>query len=272
METTNLKDVYNFWNDESCGERYVKGSSDIDKFLSQEVARYKLEPYIKTFGNFEQFKNKNVLEIGVGLGCDHSQIAKSKPKNLTGVDITERAIENTKRRFDILNLKSTLKTDNAENLSLKSETFDIVYSWGVLHHSPDTKKCFKEVYRVLKPGGFAKIMIYHKNSPVGWMLWLKYGLLRGKPFTNLDEVYSKHLESPGTKAYTVKQAKELLSDFSNFDLKIQLSFADLLDGDVGAGHRGHLLTLAKLFYPRRLVRFIAKIAPIGLFILITAQK
>ena len=272
MESTNLKNVHKFWNAESCGERYAIGNSDADKFLSEEKSRYALEPYIKLFGDFKKFENKNVLEIGVGFGCDHSQIAKNKPKTLTGIDLTERAIENTKYRFDILNLKSNLKIDNAENLSFQSETFDAVYSWGVLHHSPDTNKCFKEVHRVLKPGGFAKIMIYHKYSPVGWMLWLKYGLFKGKPFRRMDDIYSNHLESPGTKAYTLSQAKNLLSDFSNYDLKVQLSFADLLEGDVGARHKSILLTLAKIVYPSKLVRLITKIVPIGLFILITAQK
>ena len=272
MKSASLERVHDFWNSESCGERYAIGNSDRDKFLAEEASRYRLEPYIKSFGNFEKLKNKNVLEIGVGFGCDHSQIAKNEPRKLTGVDLTKRAIENTAYRFDILKLKSNLKTENAENLSFQSETFDAVYSWGVLHHSPDTNRCFKEVHRVLKPGGFAKIMIYHKHSPVGWMLWLKYGFLKGKPFRKLSDIYSMHLESPGTKAYTLSEAKDLLSDFSNFDMKIQLSFADLLEGNVGARHKSLLLSIGKIVYPRFLIKLIARFIPIGLFILITAQK
>ena len=272
MNSADLKSVHKFWNSESCGERYAVGNDDVEKFLAEENSRYSLEPYIKLFGEFEKFKDKNVLEIGVGFGCDHSQIAKNKPKHLTGVDLTDRAIENTKYRFHLLNLKSTLKTDNAENLSFKSESFDAVYSWGVLHHSPNTRQCFKEVYRVLKPGGVAKIMIYHKYSPVGWMLWLKYGLLSGKPFKKMKDIYFNHLESPGTKAYTINQAKELVSDFSDYDVKIQLSFADLLEGNVGARHAGPVLKSVKFLYPRVLIKLLAKIVPIGLFILITARK
>ena len=272
MKNPDLKSVHEFWNSESCGERYAVGKDDVDKFFAEEKSRYSLEPYIKSFGEFEKFQDKNVLEIGVGYGCDHSQIAKNKPSKLTGVDLTERAIENTKYRFHILDLNSTLKTDNAENLSFQTENFDAVYSWGVLHHSPDTNKCFKEVHRVLKPGGVAKIMIYHKYSPVGWMLWLKYGLLARNPFKKMNDIYSNHLESPGTKAYTLNQAKELVSDFSEYDIKIQLSFADLLEGDVGARHRGLVLEMGKFLYPRFLIKLLAKILPIGLFILITARK
>ena len=105
------------------------------------------EPYIKKFANFRQFRDRDVLEIGVGFGCDHSEIANQKPRSLTGIDLTERSVNNSKLRFKTLGLKSLLKIDNAENLSFKNETFDCVYSWGVLHHSPDTKKCFDEVYR-----------------------------------------------------------------------------------------------------------------------------
>ena len=104
------------------------------------------------------------------------------------------------------------------------------------------------------------------------MLWLKYGLLAGKPFKKMNDIYSNHLESPGTKAYTLNQAKELVSDFSEYDIKIQLSFADLLEGDVGARHRGLVLEMGKFLYPRFLIKLLAKILPIGLFILITARK
>ena len=89
---------------------------------------------------------EDVLEIGVGFGSDHSQIALNQPKSLTGIDLTERAINNTKIRFELLDLQSNLLVDNAENLSFESESFDALYSYGVLHHSPNTKKCFEDCY------------------------------------------------------------------------------------------------------------------------------
>jgi len=267
-----INQVRDFWNSESCGERYALGENIGQKFLNEEKNRYNLEPYIKKFGNFKEFKNKNVLEIGVGFGCDHSQIAKQKPKSLTGVDLTERAVHNTKLRFKYLGLKSFLKTDNAENLTFDDNSFDAIYSWGVLHHSPDTKKCFEELFRVLMPGGFAKIMIYHKHSPVGWMLWIKYGLLKFKPFRSLESIYSEHLESPGTKAYTIKEAKELVRQFSNVDISVQLSFGDLLQGNVGSRHKGLALNIAKAIYPKILIKTVAKFFPIGLYLLIEVKK
>ena len=272
MKNASLKDVHDFWNSESCGERYSLGSSDYEKFVSQEKIRYELEPNIKEFAAFEEFKDKDVLEIGVGYGSDHSQIARKNPRSLTGVDLTERAIENTKHRFEVLQLSSFLKTDNAEALSFESEIFDAVYSWGVLHHSPDTPKCFEEVHRVLKPQGVAKIMVYHKHSPTGWMLWIKYGLLKGNPLISLADIYATYLESPGTKTYTVSEARELTRLFSDSKIEVQLSFGDLVEGDVGARHKGVLLNLAKALYPRALVKLLARKFPIGLYLLITVRK
>ena len=272
MGNLKINKVHEFWNSESCGERYAFGDSTAQKFLNEKINRYKLEPYIKKFANFSEFKDKDVLEIGVGFGCDHSQIASQKPKSLTGIDLTERAIHNTKLRFKTLGLESLLKKDNAEKLSFEDETFDSVYSWGVLHHSPDTNKCFDEVYRVLKPGGDAKIMIYYKHSPVGWMLWMRYGLLKLKPFRSLKSIYAEYLESPGTKAYTIKEAHELTKSFSKKEIQVQLSFGDLLDGNVGARHRGLILSLAKVIYPKALIKIINNFFPIGLYLFIKVKK
>lgn len=267
-----LTKVKEFWNAENCGERHAEGASGEERYKSQEERRYKLEPYILDFARFDDFQRLDVLEIGVGYGADHSQIARSNPKSLSGVDVAERAIDNTKARLELLGLSSNLKVDNAEDLSFEDGSFDAVYSWGVLHHSPNTGKCFEEVYRVLKPGGVAKIMIYHKHAPIGWMLWLRYGLATLRPFVGMQEIYSSYLESPGTKAYSVEQARTLCKSFARFEVKIQLSTADLLEGDAGARHQGPLLSLARVIYPRFLIRFVSRLFPIGLFMLITAKK
>lgn len=267
-----LTEVKDFWNAESCGERHAEGATELERFKSQEELRYQLEPYIIDFAKFDDFQRLDVLEIGVGYGADHSRIARSGPNSLTGVDLTERAIENTKARFEILDLRSDLKVDNAEDLSFEDGSFDAVYSWGVLHHSPNTEKCFEEVFRVLKPGGFAKIMIYHKHAPIGWMLWLRYGLAKFRPFVGMKEIYSSYLESPGTKAYSIEEARLLCKSFAHFEARIELSTGDLLEADAGARHKGPLLSLARKIYPRFLIRFLSRFVPIGLFMLITVKK
>ncbi len=166
--------VKDFWNNASCGEELYLKDFTMNDYQFQADKRYELEP-IKEFAEFKFFKNLKTLEIGVGLGADHQQLAENGAI-LTGVDLTERAIGHTKRRFELFGLHSILSVADAENLPFENESFEAVYSYGVLHHTPNTQKAFDEVYRVLKPGGMAKVLIYNKYSLIGLMLWLRYAL------------------------------------------------------------------------------------------------
>lgn len=113
-------------------------------------------------------------------------------------------------------------------------------------------------------------MIYHKWSMVGYMLWMRYVLLRLKPLRTLEDIYSNFLESPGTKAYTRKQAKELFSSFKSIDIETPLTHGDLLESNVGQRHRGLLLTIAKDVFPRWLIPLVMPNS--GLFMLIKLRK
>jgi ubiquinone/menaquinone biosynthesis C-methylase UbiE len=263
-------DVKKFWNIASCGEDlYLNGTDIRDAFNKQSIKRYTLEPYIIPFLNFPESNKKNILEIGVGLGADHQKIAMSGLK-MYGIDLTERAIKYTKERLDLFSLESELLVSDAENLPFDNDKFDYVYSWGVIHHSPNTTKAVKEIYRVLKKDGEARIMIYHKYSFVGFMLWFRYGFLRFKPFMTLNEIYAKYLESPGTKAYSYKEAKILFSDFKTLSIDTVLTHGDLLTSEAGQRHRGAFLTIAKIFFPRLIIK---KLFPKnGLFMLINVTK
>jgi SAM-dependent methyltransferase len=262
--------VREFWNAKSCGEVYAEGDSPAEKLAQQARERYILEPYIAAFAGFSHGAGKDVLEIGVGMGADHLEWAKSSPRSLTGIDLTDRAIQFTQERLGFFGLQSDLHAADAENLPFPDNSFDIVYSYGVLHHSPDTAQAIREVHRVLRPGGSARIMIYHSRSIVGYVLWLRYGLLAGKPFRSLTEIYANHLESPGTKAFSISQAREMFSSFRSVQIGIQLGPGDLLEGAVGQRHRGWLLTVARALWPRWIIRRALKHHGLGM--LITANK
>lgn len=269
---TNLKEVRDFWNQASCGEIYADGFSLQERYATASQRRYELEPYILEFANFANAKDRDVLEIGVGMGADHENFALANPKSLFGIDLTERAIEHTRCRLKLINCTSHLEVGNAEDLKYPIESFDLVYSWGVLHHSPNTSKAIDEIHRVLRNGGLAKVMIYHKYSLIGFMLWLRYGLLKLRPLRNLNYLYSHYLESPGTKAFSVEEAYELFSDFSTVEVKTILSFGDLLLGEVGQRHKGIMLSLMKTLWPRGLFKILAKRFNLGLYLMIQAKK
>lgn len=269
--TEDLKSkVWEFWEAASCGEVYAEGETLKEQFEAHRRARYELEPYIPEFARFHEGQGRDVLEIGVGMGADHVEWAKSGPRQLVGVDLTRRAIDWTERRIAAAGLVSQLQTADAEHLPFPDNNFDLVYSWGVLHATPDTAAAFREVHRVLRPGGTARIMIYHTWSVVGALLWGRYALLAGRPWRSLADVYAHHLESPGMQAFTVRQARELAADFSSVDARSLLSFADLLQGEVGQRHGGPALDLAKRVWPRAAIR---RLLPnCGLNLLIEAKK
>lgn len=113
-------------------------------------------------------------------------------------------------------------------------------------------------------------MIYHKWSMVGLMLWVRYALLALKPWRSLRAIYAAHLESPGTKAYSVREARQLFSQFSEVKIRTVLTHGDLLESGAGQRHQGRLLNLARKIWPRELIRRLFPRA--GLFMLIEARK
>lgn len=261
--------VREFWERGSCGEELYLADCDRRGYSDQLHERYRLEPFIARFADFASARAKRVLEIGVGLGADHQRFAEAG-SDLTGIDLTHRAVAHVKRRLALFDLESRLAVADAENLPFGEEEFDVVYSWGVIHHSPDTPRAIREIHRVLRAGGVAKIMIYHKWSFVGYMLWMRYALFRLKPWITLDRIYARHLESPGTKAYSAREARRMFRGFGAVEVRTVLTHADLLQSAAGQRHRGSLLSLARRMWPRSLIRFLAP--GHGLFMLITATK
>ena len=143
--------------------------------------------------------------MGVGAGTDFLQWVRAGAY-ATGVDLTPEAIANTQARLELYGLRAQeLLVADAENLPFPNNSFDLVYSWGVIHHSPDTPRCLAEIVRVARPGGAIKIMVYNRYSFFALYQWVRSALLKGKPFQSLSKVLFNHQESLGTKAYTKKE-------------------------------------------------------------------
>lgn len=257
------EEVRNFWNADPCGSRYLGNRAD---FEAHARARYELEPYIHEFAGFAQSAGLCVLEVGVGMGADYLEWLKAGAQAV-GVDLSGKSLEQAKRRCELAGYTPDLRVSDAERLPFPDDTFDIVYSYGVMHHSPDTPQCFREAWRVLKPGGTLRIMIYHHPSLTGFMLWLRYGCLRGK---SLRQSVHDRLESPGTKSYTLEEARAMLAGFEQIELRQAFSPGDLLLNEPSVRFQGLLYRIVWRLYPRFLVRRFG--AKWGLFLLISARK
>ncbi len=159
-----LKNVHAFWNTEACDTHVVKKYSDEKDFYEKfREYRYRTQWHIPLLVPFAAARGKTVLEIGTGNGADGAMFALNGAI-YTGVDLTEAALEATRKHFKVLGLPGTFQLENAERLSFPGGSFDWVYSNGVLHHTPNTQAAIQEVWRVLEPGGQAIIMLYHKRS------------------------------------------------------------------------------------------------------------
>jgi ubiquinone/menaquinone biosynthesis C-methylase UbiE len=240
-----------FWQANPCGTKFADAEPGSRRFYELvEQHRYETEWHIPGAADFASTRGLRVLEIGCGLGTDGAQFAKAGA-DYTGVDLTEAAVELARKRFELFDLKGSFRTADAENLDFPDDSFDLVYSHGVLHHTPNTEGAVREVHRVLKKNGRAVIMLYHRNSynyrvNIGVLRRVGVHLLRWKPGVRLihaltgepieslrehsqklraqngylsdEEFLSSNTDGAGNplaRVYSLREARELFKDFRN---------------------------------------------------------
>lgn len=200
-----------FWDRSPIGSSFAKSPIGSENWF-EEIRKEKDKTQAWRYSIFPEFLGKSVLEIGVGSGIDHKNIMKYG-YNVYGVDESERCLELTKtftgNRF--------LFRCKAESLKpFLSNYFDVVYSFGVFHHIPDVERAVAEVYRVLKPGGTAYIIVYHKFS----LFYAKIVLMRMLRLEFLRESYAARLsrieQGDGevfVSVWSKRYARKLFKDF-----------------------------------------------------------
>jgi ubiquinone/menaquinone biosynthesis C-methylase UbiE len=203
--------VRRHWDAAPCGTQDVASTDETRMFRDLERIRDEREPFIARFAQFDQARGKRLLEVGVGAGTDHRRFARAGAV-CTGVDLSEVSLETARRHLRAEGLSSDLRTADAEHLPFGDDSFDLVYSWGVIHHTPDTSQAAREIVRVLRPGGRFCVMVYNRHSLVAAQTWVVFGALRGRPRRSLADVLAEHMESPGTKAYTATEARALFPE------------------------------------------------------------
>lgn len=219
------EEIREYWGNKQPSLWYSKKNYGSKEYYDEvEQMRYnKYYPYIPKIAEFDLHKGENILEVGVGMGIDFKQYVKNG-SICYGIDLTEGSIKETRKLLEAYGLEANyLKAMDSENLEFQDGAFDLVYSFGVLHHTPDTQKAIGEVRRVLKPGGKAIIMLYSKS-------WQHYiirvgiaGIIGRELFRMpMQELINKYSEaygfSPLTKLYHRSEIKRLFKDFKEVDI------------------------------------------------------
>ncbi len=212
-----IQDVRNYWNSRPCNIRHSTAEIGTEEYFNQvEARKYFVEPHIPTFAEFDKWRGKDVLEIGCGLGTDTINFARAGA-NVTAIDLSSESLTLAKRRSDVFGLADNIQfyEANAEHLAdfIPPQKFDLVYSFGVIHHSPNPEKIVEHIRQnFVHAESKVKIMVYYRYSwKVLWMLLLEKG-----QFWKLDEIIAKHSEAqtgcPITYSYTRKSASRLMGD------------------------------------------------------------
>ena len=253
------------WEAEPCGTRGIEAADRLAFFHGVEAERYAQEPFIREFAGFASARGRRVLEIGVGAGSDYVNWLRAGAHAI-GVDLTAAAVRLTRERCTLEGFAPALSRTDCESLPFADASFDVAYSYGVIHHAPDTVKAVAEIRRVLKPGGVARVMIYHAPSITGLLLWTVHCLLRLRPWRSPRWAVAHYLESPGTKVYTLREARALFGAFSTVRVRTVLGSGDLLLMRRSEKYGRALARLAWRLYPRWAVRLAGDRFGLGLLI------
>lgn len=228
-----IERVRDYWNSRPCNIRHsLKEIGTKEYFDEVEARKYFVEPHISGFAEFSRWRGKKVLEIGCGIGTDTMNFARAGA-DVTAVDISSDSLEIARKRAKAFGLDNIrFYQSNAEELTsvVPIERYDLVYSFGVIHHTPHPHNIIEQIRRYMDSDSIFKIMVYHRNSwKIFWIL-MSYG--KGA-FWKLEELVARHSEAqtgcPVTYTYTRKSIKDLLKGFEIINTKVDHIFAYKVD-------------------------------------------
>ncbi len=209
--------VRSYWNERPCNIRHSPREVGTREYFDEvERRKYFVEPHIPAFAQFERWKGKKVLEIGCGIGTDTINFARQGAL-VTAVDFSDQSIEVARRRAEVFGLQDRIRFfhGNAEELSsfVPVEPYDLIYSFGVIHHTPHPGAVLDELRKYVTPESTLKVMVYNRRS---WkVLWIVavYGKGRFWRERELTATYSEaQTGCPVTYAYTPSEGRQWLHE------------------------------------------------------------
>jgi 2-polyprenyl-3-methyl-5-hydroxy-6-metoxy-1,4-benzoquinol methylase len=192
--------IVDYWNQQPCNIKHSKHEVGTEEYFNEVSAkRYRVEPHILDFAGFHLWRGRRVLEIGCGIGSDAEQFARHGA-DYVGIDISDESINLCRRRFRVQDVHGEFHRGSVTDLEFLKHLgkFDLVYSYGVLHHFPSMDQHLANIAKVLEPGGELRFMVYARNS------W-KYAMIQ----KGLDQ-FEAQADCPYAEAYTKEEITELL--------------------------------------------------------------
>tara|TARA_B100001113_G_scaffold154811_1_gene126571 strand:+ start:257 stop:1033 length:777 start_codon:yes stop_codon:yes gene_type:complete len=201
--TTTIEDVRKYWDDRPCNVLHSDKEKGTREYFDEvERKRYTAEPHIPAFAEFSRWNGKKVLEVGCGMATEGINFVRAGAQ-YTGTDLSKESIDLAFSRFVSYNVEGQLRTGNAEELSsfVPVETYDLIYSFGVIHHSPNPEKIISEIKKYMNKDSLLKIMLYAKDS------W-KNAMIRA----DLDQPEAQY-GCPIANTYNFQDVQNLLKGF-----------------------------------------------------------
>jgi 2-polyprenyl-3-methyl-5-hydroxy-6-metoxy-1,4-benzoquinol methylase len=216
FEDVAIDRVREYWNTRPCNIRHSPAPVGTREYFDQvEARKYFVEPHILRFAQHDRWAGKRVLEIGCGIGTDTIRFARAGAQ-VTAVDLSSRSLEVARQRAAVYGVtdRISFQEANAEELSrfVPPQPFDLVYSFGVIHHSPHPERVLEQLRsHYMTPSSVLKLMVYH------WRSWKVGAILFSDAhgaFWRLRDAVARHSEAqtgcPVTYCYTRSEANDLL--------------------------------------------------------------
>ena len=214
MDTKETKEsVKKYWNDRPCNIRHSQKEFGSKEYFDEvEKKKYFVEPHIPKFVDFKRWKGKKVLEIGCGIGTDSINFARNGAE-LTIVEFSEKSLDICKKRFEVFGLSATFILGDVEKLSayIEPQHFNLIYSFGVIHHTPNPSKAFEEIAKFMEEDTELRVMLYSKVSYKLFWVMMENGVHK---MSNMKDLIRENAEAqyncPVAYTYTFDEIRKLL--------------------------------------------------------------